>query len=151
MIFHGRRFGFMTQAGRSWQIRVPMGRTLHRNRSNTRRSLLTTRQENRERWKQHVECRTTTAVLRIEGLLRQELLSHDPLNPEHKATGRVLWVNSTICVSMFLLFHSGAPTLESYEIKISTYQDPVSMIIRGKFTRLFTTWYLTTKICTVQR
>jgi hypothetical protein len=42
---------------------------------------------------------------------------YDPLNPEHEATGWVLWVNSTICVNMFLLFHSGAPTLESYEIK----------------------------------
>jgi hypothetical protein len=38
----------MTQAGRSWQIRVPMGGTLHRDRSNSRRSLSTTRQENRE-------------------------------------------------------------------------------------------------------
>jgi hypothetical protein len=39
----------MTQAGRSWQIRVPMGGTLHHNKSNTGRSLSTTRQENRER------------------------------------------------------------------------------------------------------
>jgi hypothetical protein len=37
-----------------------------------------------------------------KGVWRQELLSYDPLNPEHEATGRVLWVNSTICMSIFL-------------------------------------------------
>jgi hypothetical protein len=56
-------------------------------------------------------------------------MSYDPLNPEHETTGRVLWINSTICISMFLFFHSGAPTLKSYEI--NNYQYPVSMIIRG--------------------
>jgi hypothetical protein len=64
-----------------------------------------------------MECGATMAVLRIEGVWRQELSSYDPLNPEDEATGRVLWVNLTICISMFLLFHSGAPTLESYDIK----------------------------------
>jgi hypothetical protein len=63
-----------------------------------------------------MECRAATAVLCIEGVWRQELLSHDPLNPEHEATGRVLWVNLTKFISIFLFFHSGAPTLESYEI-----------------------------------
>jgi hypothetical protein len=58
----------MTQTGWSWQIRVPMGGTLHRDRSNTRRSLSTTRQENRERREQPVECRTTTTVLCVEGV-----------------------------------------------------------------------------------
>jgi hypothetical protein len=63
----------MTQIGRSWQIRVPVGGTLHRDRSNSRRSLSTTRQEDRERREQPVECRTTLAVLCIEGVWRQEL------------------------------------------------------------------------------
>jgi hypothetical protein len=44
MIFHGRRFGLMTQIRRSRQIKVPMGGTLHHDRSNSRRSLSTTRQ-----------------------------------------------------------------------------------------------------------
>jgi hypothetical protein len=39
----------MTQARRSWQTRVSMGGTLHHDRSNSRRSLSTTRQENMER------------------------------------------------------------------------------------------------------
>jgi hypothetical protein len=42
--------------------------------------------------------------------------SYDLPNPEHEAIGRVPWVNSTICVNI-LFFHSGAQTLESYEIK----------------------------------
>jgi hypothetical protein len=46
----------------------------------------------------------------------KKLSSYDPLNPEHEATGRVLWVISTICMSIFS-FHSGALTHESYEIK----------------------------------
>jgi hypothetical protein len=58
----------MTQTGRSWQIRVPMGGTLHHDRSNTRRSLSIIRQENRERREQPMECRTTTAVLCVEGV-----------------------------------------------------------------------------------
>jgi hypothetical protein len=85
--------------------RVPMGGTLHHDRSNTRRSLSTTRQEDRERWEQPVECRTTLAVLCIEGVWRQELSSYDPLNPEHEDTGRVLWVNSTICIAYFWLVY----------------------------------------------
>jgi ribonuclease HI len=56
-------------------------------------------------------------IIKDLGVWRQELSSHDPLNPEHEATGRVLWVNSTICINIFLFFHLGAPTLESYEIK----------------------------------
>jgi hypothetical protein len=35
----------MTQARRSWKIGVPMGRALHHDGSNTRRSLSTTRQK----------------------------------------------------------------------------------------------------------
>jgi hypothetical protein len=70
MIFRGRRFSFAIKARRSWQIGVPMGGILQRDRSNTRRSLSTTRQENGERREQPVECRATTAVLRIEGIRR---------------------------------------------------------------------------------
>jgi hypothetical protein len=58
----------MTQTGRTWQITVPMGGTLHHDRSNTQRSLSTTRQENRDRREQPVECRTTMLVLCIEGV-----------------------------------------------------------------------------------
>jgi hypothetical protein len=76
-----------------------MGGTLHRDRSNTRRSLSTTRQENGERQEQPVECRATTAVLRIDD---KELSSYDPLDPEHEATGQVPWVNSTICINILL-------------------------------------------------
>jgi hypothetical protein len=117
MIFRGRRFSLTTQTRWSWQIRVPVGGNVHRDRSNTRRSLSTIRQEDGERREQPMECRTTPAFLCIERIWQQELSSYDPLNPEHEAIGRVLWVNSTICISMFLFFHSGAPTLESYEIK----------------------------------
>jgi hypothetical protein len=49
MIFRGGRFSLAIKARWPWQIRVPMGGTLHRNRGNTRRSLSTTRQENGER------------------------------------------------------------------------------------------------------
>jgi hypothetical protein len=56
----------MTQAGWPRQVRVPLGGTLHRHRSNTRRSLSTTRQENRKRRKQPMECGAATAFLRIE-------------------------------------------------------------------------------------
>jgi hypothetical protein len=45
----------------------------------------------------------------------KNLLGYDPLNPEHEATGRVLWVNSTNMYKYFT-FHSGAQPLESYEI-----------------------------------
>jgi hypothetical protein len=58
----------MTQIGRSWQIRVPMGGTLHHDISNTRRSLSTIRQENRERREQPVDCRATTTILCVEGV-----------------------------------------------------------------------------------
>jgi hypothetical protein len=119
MIFRGRRFGLTTQAGRPWQIRVPMGRALHRDRSNTRRSLSTTRQENRERWEQPMECRATMAVLRVEGVWQQELSSHDPLNPEHEATGRVLWVNLTICMSILLFFSPGGSDPRVVQNKIN--------------------------------
>jgi hypothetical protein len=46
----------------------------------------------------------------------KDSLSSDLPNPEHKAIGRVPWVNSTIRVNI-LFFHLGAQTLESYEIK----------------------------------
>jgi hypothetical protein len=71
MIFHGGRSSLTTQARQSWKIGVPMGGTLQRDRSNTRRSLSPTRQENGERREQPVECRATTAVLRIEDIRRQ--------------------------------------------------------------------------------
>jgi hypothetical protein len=56
----------MTQAGQPQQIRIPLGGTLHHHRSNTRRSLSTTRQENRKKRKQPMECGATTAFLCIE-------------------------------------------------------------------------------------
>jgi hypothetical protein len=56
----------MTQAGQPWQVRVPLGGTLHRHRSDTRRSLSTTRQENRKRRKQPIECGAAMTFLRIE-------------------------------------------------------------------------------------
>jgi hypothetical protein len=58
----------MTQARWSWKIGVPMGRTLHRDRSNTRRSLSTKRQEIGEIQEQPMECRATMAVLRIDDI-----------------------------------------------------------------------------------
>jgi hypothetical protein len=60
----------MTQARWSWKIGVPMGRTLHRDRSNTRRSLSTKRQKNKERREQPMECRATTVVLHVEDVRR---------------------------------------------------------------------------------
>jgi hypothetical protein len=47
MIFHGRRSSSTTQARWPWKTWVPMGGTLHHDRNDTRRSLSTTRQENR--------------------------------------------------------------------------------------------------------
>jgi hypothetical protein len=63
VIFRGRRSSLTTQPGQLRQIRVPMGGTLHRDRSNTRRSLSTTRQENGKRWEQPVERRATMTLL----------------------------------------------------------------------------------------
>jgi hypothetical protein len=93
----------MTQARRAWKTRVPMGGTLHRDISNTRRSLSTTRQENGERREQPVEYRATTAVLRVGDIKATKIfLSYDPLDPEHEAIGRVPWVNSTKCTNILL-------------------------------------------------
>jgi hypothetical protein len=66
MILHGRRFSLTTQTGWPRQVRVPLGGTLHRHRSDTMRSLSITRQENGKRREQPVECRAATAFLRIE-------------------------------------------------------------------------------------
>jgi hypothetical protein len=80
-IFRGGRSSSTTQARWSWKIGVPMGRTLHCDRSNTRRSLSTTRQENGERREQPIECRATTTVLRIGNTRRQRVFRvYDPLN-----------------------------------------------------------------------
>jgi hypothetical protein len=49
-IFRGRRSSSTTQARWPWKTRVPMGGTLHRDISDTRRSLSTTRQENGAKW-----------------------------------------------------------------------------------------------------
>jgi hypothetical protein len=46
-------------------------------------------------------------------------MSYDPLNPEHEATGWVLWVNSTICVTYHYLRPSSR--MKKYE----NYQDPI--------------------------
>jgi hypothetical protein len=56
----------MTLVGQPWQVRVPLGGTLHRHRSDTRRSLSTTRQEDRKRREQPMECGAATMFLRIE-------------------------------------------------------------------------------------
>jgi hypothetical protein len=56
----------MTQARWPHQVRVPLGGTLHHHRSNTRRSLSTTRQEDGKRQKQPVECGAAMVFLRIE-------------------------------------------------------------------------------------
>jgi hypothetical protein len=48
--------------------------------------------------------------------------SYDPLNPEHKDIVRVPWVKfQNLC--KYFTFHSGAQTLESYEIIFASYQD----------------------------
>jgi hypothetical protein len=73
MIFRGGRSSITAQARRAWKTRVPMGGTLHRDRSNTRRGLSTTRQENGESREQPVECRATTTVLRIGNIRRQRV------------------------------------------------------------------------------
>jgi hypothetical protein len=70
MIFRGRRFSLTTQTRWSWQIRVPMGGTIHRDISNTRRILSTTRQEDMERREQPMEYGTTLAFLCIERVWR---------------------------------------------------------------------------------
>jgi hypothetical protein len=64
-----------------------------------------------------MECRATTAVLRIEDTRQgdKNLSGYDPLNPEHEATGWVLWVNSTNMYKYFT-FHLGAQPLELYKI-----------------------------------
>jgi hypothetical protein len=80
-----------------------MGRTLHCDGSNTRRSLPIKRQENGERREQPVECRAITAVLRVEDIRQQRVFRvNNPMNPEHEAIGRVPWVNSTICINILL-------------------------------------------------
>jgi hypothetical protein len=68
MIFCSRRPGLMTQAGWAWQTQIPMGGTLHHDRSDTRRSLSTTRQENGVKREQPVECRATTTILCINSM-----------------------------------------------------------------------------------
>jgi hypothetical protein len=56
----------MTQARWPQQVRIPLGGTLHRHRSNPRRSLSITRQEDGKRRKQPVERGATMAFLCIE-------------------------------------------------------------------------------------
>jgi hypothetical protein len=98
MIFRGGRFSLAIKARRSWKIRVPMGGILHRNRGNTRRSLSTTRQENGERREQPVERGATSVVLCIEGHRSGSLGQLDNMYE-------------------YFSFHSGAQTLESYQVK----------------------------------
>jgi hypothetical protein len=50
----------------------------------------------------------------------KNLLGYDPLNPEHEATGQVLWVNLTNMYKYFA-FHSGAQPLELHEIILTSY------------------------------
>jgi hypothetical protein len=69
-----------------------------------------------------MECRATTTVLHIGEIRRpRSFLSCDPLNPEHEAIGQVHWVKSTICVK-YLTLHSGAKTLELYEIILTSFE-----------------------------
>jgi hypothetical protein len=65
----------MTQAGQPRQVRVPLGGTLYRHRSDTRRSLSITRQENRKRREQPMECGATTVFLHIEEIWRHHKTS----------------------------------------------------------------------------
>jgi hypothetical protein len=65
----------MTQARWPQQVRVPLGGTLHRHRSNPRRSLSTTRQEDEKRRKQPVECGAATAFLRMRRNLATSVTS----------------------------------------------------------------------------
>jgi hypothetical protein len=132
MFFRGRRFGLTTQARRSWKIRVPMGGTLHCDRSNSRRSISTTRQENRERWKQPMECRTTLTVLCVEGLWRKENSSYGPLNPEHEATCRVLWANSAICIVCFYFPLGGSDPRVVWK-KVKIIEIPYSWIFENSY------------------
>jgi hypothetical protein len=117
-IFHGGRFSRAIKAGRTWQVRVPMGGTVHRDRGNTRRSLSTTRQENEKRREQPMECRATTAVLRIGELWRQETFEIWPSEPRtwgHRS-GSLGQLDN---MNAYFSFHSGAQTLQSYEVKIN--------------------------------
>jgi hypothetical protein len=92
-----------------------MGGTLYHDRSDTRRSLSTTRQENGAKREQPVECRTTTMILRIDDI--RFFLSYDPPNPEHEATGRVPWVNLTIYVNiLFFTWGLGSSSRTKYRV-----------------------------------
>jgi hypothetical protein len=42
-------------------------------------------------------------------------LSYDPLNPAHEATGRVSWVNSTICTCISTFSARGLQTSSCYD------------------------------------
>jgi hypothetical protein len=55
----------LTQTRWAWKTRVAMGGTLHCDRSDTRRSLSTTRQENGAKREWPMECRATTTVLHV--------------------------------------------------------------------------------------
>jgi hypothetical protein len=66
MILCGGRSSLTTQIGWPQQVRVPLGGTLHRHRSDNMRSLSITRQENRKRQEQPMECGTTMVFLCIE-------------------------------------------------------------------------------------
>jgi hypothetical protein len=81
-----------------------------------------------------VECRATTTVLRVGDIRRQRIFRVMTLQTQHEAIGRVPWVNSTICVKYFT-FHSGAQTLESYEIILTSYRDLLSSEIHYKVDR----------------
>jgi hypothetical protein len=104
MIFRGGRPSSTTQARWPWKTRVSMGGTLHHHRSNTRRSLSTTRQENggKRRVTRGMQSNYDDSTHR-----RQRVFSsNDPLNPEHEAIGRVPWAKSTIRV-IFLQYTRG--------------------------------------------
>jgi hypothetical protein len=88
-----------------------------------------------------VECRTTSTVLCIDGARWYKTLSYDPLNPKHEATGRVLWVNSTMCIICHYFPLGGSdPRVVWNKIKLLRSRIHISPRIS---TRLFTTRYST--------
>jgi hypothetical protein len=98
MIFHGRRSSSTTQARWPWKTRVPMGGTLHCDRSNTRRSLSTTRQKTGQNESNRGMQSNYDGSMHRRYKVLKDSSRADLLNPEHEAIGGVPWVNSTIRV-----------------------------------------------------
>jgi hypothetical protein len=58
----------MNKTGRSWQVRITMAGTLQSYRIDTMRSISTSRQKDRQRGRQPMECGATLVLLRIRGV-----------------------------------------------------------------------------------